>query len=247
MTIKDELSWFESWFNSHYYHILYKNRNNQEAEFFINNLCDFLVIPKNSKILDLACGKGRHSIQLNAKGFNVIGTDLSKESILEASKHKKVGLDFFVNDMRLAFKTNYFDYTFNFFSSFGYFESDAENIDVLRNISLGLKKNGILAIDFMNIKKVIENLKPREEKTIDGIIFKISRAVKNGFLIKNIELIDQNKELHFQEKVKIITLEDFKDYLKQTGFKIINLLGDYDLNTFDELNSDRLIIVAIKE
>ncbi len=77
--------------------------------------------------------------------------------------------------MRVPFRNNYFDYTFNFFSSFGYFESDAENIDVLRNISLGLKKNGIVAIDFMNIKKVIENLKPREEKTIEFL-----KRIENG-------------------------------------------------------------------
>ena len=110
-----------------------------------------------------------------------------------------------------------------------------------------MKKKGVVVIDFMNIRKVIANLKPKEEKIIDGIIFKISREVLNGFLIKKIELIDQNKELYFEEKVKIITLENFKDYLNQTGLKIINLLGDYDLNTFDELNSDRLIIIAIKE
>ena len=247
MIQKSDHNWFETWFNSTYYHTLYKNRNEAEAELFIEKLCHFLNIPKHAKILDLACGKGRHAIQLNKKRFNVTGTDLSKASIDHASKYSKEDLNFFVNDMRDPFRTNHFDYIFNFFSSFGYFETDKEHINVLKNMSLGLKKDGLVTIDFMNVNKIMANLVTKEEKEIDGIKFKITKEIRDGIIIKKIAISDNGKELYFEEKVKIITLENFKYYLKNSGLEIINLLGNYDLNTFDELDSERLIIIAKKQ
>ena len=69
--------WFKDWFNTSYYHTLYKNRDDKEAERFVKNLVNFTKLPLKSKILDLACGKGRHSITLNRLGMDVIGVDLS--------------------------------------------------------------------------------------------------------------------------------------------------------------------------
>ena len=76
------MSWFEDWFNTPYYHILYKDRDYKEAENFISNLTKELKLPTDSSIIDLACGKGRHSVFLNQLGFEVLGVDLSEESIL---------------------------------------------------------------------------------------------------------------------------------------------------------------------
>lgn len=239
--------WFETWFNSPYYHILYKNRDEKEAEYFIDNLCRFLKINEQSRILDLACGKGRHAIYLNKKGFITTGTDLSEASIKFSSQFEKKGLEFFIHDMRKPFRINYFDYIFNCFSSFGYFDTEKEHVDSIKNSSLGLKKNGVFVIDFMNINKVISTLICHEEKKTDGILFKISRELKNGYLIKTIEVTDQDKVFSFEEKVRVLTLNDFISYFKKSGLQIINLLGNYDLDTFDEKNSDRLIIIAKKE
>ena len=79
--MKDSKAWFESWFDSPYYHILYKDRDMKEAEEFIDHLMDRLHLPSGSKILDMGCGKGRHSVYLNRKGYNITGIDLSKENI----------------------------------------------------------------------------------------------------------------------------------------------------------------------
>ena len=81
--------WFESWFNSEYYHILYKNRDYAEAEKFISRLMDFLCPKPDAKFVDIACGKGRHAIFINKLGYDVVGYDLSEESILEANKKAK--------------------------------------------------------------------------------------------------------------------------------------------------------------
>ena len=83
-----------NWFNSSYYHILYKNRDYNEAEHFINNLIIKLNLKKNSKILDLACGSGRHSIYLNKKGMNVKGYDNSENNIKKAKKFENSSLSF---------------------------------------------------------------------------------------------------------------------------------------------------------
>ena len=111
--------WFESWFDSPYYHVLYKNRDFSEAELFIDKLIQLIEPTKASRVLDLACGKGRHSIYLNKKGFDVTGIDLSEKSIACAKTAENETLHFYMHDMRKLFRTNYFDVVLNLFTSFG--------------------------------------------------------------------------------------------------------------------------------
>ena len=106
-------SWYRSWFNSPYYHLLYADRDEKEAAEFINNLVDHLKPQPGSRMLDVACGNGRHARQLATKGFQVTGIDLSENSISEAENDQSENLHFFVHDMRKLFWINYFDYTFN--------------------------------------------------------------------------------------------------------------------------------------
>ena len=73
------MEWYQDWFNSKYYHILYKHRDNTEAELLIDKLLNIIRPNKNYTFLDLGCGNGRHSIYLNKKGFLVDGIDLSKK------------------------------------------------------------------------------------------------------------------------------------------------------------------------
>ena len=77
--------WFASWFDTTYYHILYKHRDQKEARLFMANLVAFLGLKRHDKILDLACGKGRHSLFLNSLGFDVVGADLSQNSVDHAN------------------------------------------------------------------------------------------------------------------------------------------------------------------
>ena len=124
-TQKPTQNWFASWFDTPYYHILYKERNYREAQIFMDNLTHYLNLPEKAKVLDLACGKGRHAIYLNQLGFEVIGADLSENSIAEASKNSNSSLQFQVHDMREKFDDQ-FDAIFNLFTSFGYFDDLAE-------------------------------------------------------------------------------------------------------------------------
>ena len=234
--------WFASWFDTVYYHILYKHRDDSEAQEFMRNLVSFLNFKKGDFVLDLACGKGRHSIYLNSLGFNVIGADLSKNSIQQAKKFENESLKFIEHDMRNPFTRTY-DAILNLFTSFGFFEDDNEDITVLKNIKNGLKSNGVAIIDFMNSKKVIANLIPQESQTIEGITFNITRYVENNFIVKEINVEADGKQYTYFEKVKNLDLTKINTYLNSVNFKIKHTFGDYQLTNFNEETSDRLILV----
>lgn len=239
--------WFSTWFDTEYYHTLYKDRNDEEAELFISNLLEHLGLPKHSKLLDLACGKGRHSITMNKLGYNVIGADLSANSIEFAKQFENDQLKFIVHDMREVLPNTHFDGIFNLFTSFGYFDNLEDNVKVLNAIHHMLQHRGILVIDFMNASKVIRHLVHEEEKVIDGLQFSIRREADENHIFKHIAVYDNSTQSNYSERVQAIMLTDFEELLTLTGFELISTFGDFNLNPFNEENSDRLIIVAQKK
>ena len=240
------MSWFANWFDSPYYHTLYKNRDEKEAQVFIDNLIDYLQIHKGSKLIDIACGKGRHAKYFNKKGMDVVGVDLSQNSINTAIKDENKNLQFLAHDMRENYQENAFDVVTNLFTSFGYFENNKDEQKAINAMANNLKKEGMLIIDFMNAKKVIANLVLNEQKTINNIQFDITRQVKDGYILKDIRITDGKEEQQFQEKVKAITLADYSEFITNAGLKIIDIFGNYKLDNFYEKISDRLILICKK-
>ncbi|TAG53426.1 MAG: class I SAM-dependent methyltransferase [Cytophagales bacterium] len=240
------MSWFSSWFDSPFYHVLYKNRNDIEAHFFIDNLISYLNPIQNSLFLDLACGKGRHSIYLNSKGINTDGCDLSPKSITFAKKSENKSLHFFEHDMRENLDKNNYNYILNLFTSFGYFEDSNDNLKMLNSVFEGLESNGIFVLDFFNSYHVVKNLVSYETKNIDNIDFKISKKIVDNFICKNINFDFDNISYQFTEKVEALTINDFEVMFKKTGFKIIDTFGSYSLENYDSEHSNRLIIIAQK-
>ncbi|KAF2517769.1 class I SAM-dependent methyltransferase [Flavobacterium foetidum] len=238
----DNQNWYSSWFDTPYYHILYKDRNYREAQVFMDNLTHYLNLPEKAKVLDLACGKGRHSIYLNQLGYDVLGADLSENSITEASKNSNDTLHFKVHDMREPFEEK-FDAIFNLFTSFGYFENDDDNLTTLKAIKESLSEYGFAVIDFMNVTNVIENLVPEETKTVDEIDFHIRRYVEDGHIFKEIDFEDKGRKYHFTEKVKALTLKDFQDLMDEAGIFLLDIFGDYKLKKFHKTESERLIMI----
>jgi SAM-dependent methyltransferase len=235
-------NWFASWFDTKYYHILYKDRNYREAQVFMDNLTHYLNLPEEAKVLDLACGKGRHSIYLNQLGFNVLGADLSENSIAEASKNTNKNLNFKVHDMREPFEEK-FDAIFNLFTSFGYFENDNDNLTTLKSIKESLSEYGFAVIDFMNVNYVIANLVPEEVKTVDDINFHIKRYIKDNHIFKEIDFEDQGEKFHFTEKVQALTLQNFENMMEEAGIYLLDIFGDYKLKKFHKTESERLIMI----
>lgn len=235
-------NWYNTWFDSPYYHILYKDRDYREAEDFMLNLMNFLNLNQGSSILDLACGKGRHSIYLNKMGFDVTGIDLSENNIAEAKHFENKNLHFFVHNMCEPLK-NEFDAVLNLFTSFGYFENPEDNFRTIKAIKNQIKLNGFGVIDFLNSDFVVDNLIPQEKKVIKGIDFSIERWIDQGFIFKNIVINDNNQHFTFTERVKAIRLSDFESCLKKVGLKLLHVFGDYELKDYNEKTSPRTILI----
>ncbi len=240
--MENKPEWFVNWFDTTYYHLLYDHRDEKEAKYFMKNLISFLHLQKGDKILDLPCGKGRHALFLNTQGFDVVGSDLSINSIQAAKKFENKSLKFTSHDMRDPLLRKYHA-IFNLFTSFGYFEKEESNIIVLKNFKNAIYKNGYIVIDFLNITKTLNELEERQEIIKNGITFNIHKYVKNNILIKDIYFEADQKEHHFLEKLQCLDLNKMEEFAMKAGLKISNTFGNYNLDTFDKDLSERLILI----
>lgn len=242
--MNEKKEWFESWFDSPYYHILYDHRDHMEARRFIRQLMNRIHLRDTDRVLDLACGAGRHAAYLAEFAGEAIGVDLSENSILKARERWNAdNLEFYVHDMRHPFRINYFDYIFNFFTSFGYFRRIQDNLRVLRSVRKGLKPGGMFLIDYMNAEKAVRNLVGREEIEKQGISFYIRREVTDGRILKHIKFDAEGKVFSFTESVQAFTMEDFRRMAGQSGFEAVEEFGDHDLGPFDPTQSPSYILL----
>ena len=239
--------WFSTWFDSPYYHLLYRDRDYREARAFIEALLDHLHPKPGARLLDLACGKGRHAIHLSRPGYDVTGVDLSPESIAYARRFAHEHLHFEVHDMREPLPWGPFDFILNLFTSFGYFADESENVVALRSAAAALRPGGKLVIDFMNTERTVAELVTHEEKTVEGTTFHLHRHLHNDFVVKEISFTDQQGVAqHYQERVRALRREQFEQYFPMAGLRLAEVLGDYQLGTYDEQTSPRMIFVLKK-
>ncbi|MCW3087136.1 MAG: methyltransferase [Sediminibacterium sp.] len=242
-------AWYKDWFNSHYYHLLYQHRDEDEALQFIDTLIRFLQPGKGSRMVDVACGKGRHSKALADMGFDVTGIDLSEASIEEAKKDEDDNLHFYQHDMRLPFWINYFRYAFNFFTSFGYFRTRREHDNAIRTIAQSLQTGGLFVIDYLNVHYSEERMEKSFTTTIEGVTFHITKWQDEEHFFKQIQVTDAANKTPkhlYTERVAKFSLGDFTDMLAYQGMQVQEVFGDYQLGRYDIRKSPRMIIIARK-
>lgn len=235
------MEWFESWFDTPYYHLLYSNRDYTEAENFITKLTQELQLPQSSKIIDLACGKGRHSVFLNKLGYDVLGLDLSQQSIEFDKKFENESLAFKVHDMRNPIDSEPVRAVFNLFTSFGYFDNETDDRNVFQSVYNVLKPEGFFVLDYLNEEFVTRTLVPETTIHREGIDFHISKKIEGRHIIKDIRFEINGEAKHFFEKVKLHTLETIENYASECGFERVKIWGDYQLNDFEKEISPRCI------
>jgi SAM-dependent methyltransferase len=240
--------WFRTWFNSSHYHQLYAHRNEEEAGSFINELVTMLEPKPGSCMLDVACGKGRHARMLAAHGFKVTGIDLAAASIHEARQYETPSLQFMEHDMREPFQQPPVDYVFNLFTSFGYFDTAAENHSVIEMFARAMKPSATLVMDYLNVDFAIRSQTEGEIRNVDGIVYGINRWSDERHLYKRIAIYDAGKDaMHeWTEKVARLTLADFTSLFAAHGLKIMLTFGDYQLNPYFRYLSPRLIMIVQK-
>jgi SAM-dependent methyltransferase len=219
-----------------------------EAAAFIGALIRHLQPAPDARMLDVACGKGRHSKTLASLGFYVTGIDISPDSITQAKAYENERLDFYVHDMRLPFWGNYYHYAFNFFTSFGYFRTRREHDDAIRTIARSLRPDGCFVIDYLNVHFAEAHLVPEETRRIDDTLYTIHRWDNETHFFKKITVTDPElkEPLVYTEKVMKFSLGDFTDMLAYQGLQVQEVFGDYQLQPYDVRLTPRLIIIAKK-
>jgi SAM-dependent methyltransferase len=244
---QEQVDWFESWFGSPYYHILYEHRDELEAQAFVETLLNYLQPLPMSTMADIACGEGRFSIELAEHGYDVIGVDLSYANIEKAKKYEHENLHFMVHDMRYPFYINYFNYVFNFFTSFGYFATDRDHMMAAKSFAAGMKKGGLLIIDYLNKEQSLAKLVPEETLQRGKYEFNLQRKLENNHFVKDIYFKDsEGRERHYKESVAAFELSDFIRMFKKAGLSLVATFGDYHLNSYHPFDSPRLIMIFKK-
>ena len=198
-------------------------------------------------MLDMPCGRGRHSLFLNSQGYNVVGADLSPASIEDAKRFENGELKFTVHDIREDFPLGDFDFLFNLFTSFGYFDTYKENQLALVKMADTLKKGGVFIMDFLNADYVVANLKKEQVTTVNKIEFHITREFSDGFIVKNIQFEDKGVQHKYCEKVRALGLTQLKEMFENADVAIKDVWGNYNLDKFESEKSERLIISGRKK
>lgn len=244
-----EKAWYKDWFNSPYYHLLYQHRDETEANAFILRLLNYLQPAKGSTMLDVACGKGRHSIAMADMGYDVTGIDLSDASIAEAKLSETDQLHFYQHDMRRPFWMNYYQYAFNFFTSFGYFRTRREHDNAIRTMAESLQSGGLLVIDYLNTHFAEQHLEKIFKTSIDDMNFHITKWQDDKHFYKQIQIAENSQTAFrhlYTERVAKFSLGDFNDMLSYQHMQIEEIFGDYQLGHYDLKTSPRLIVLARK-
>lgn len=241
--------WFKDWFNTPEYLSVYRHRNESDAEQHIHLITDNILLHPNSKILDMACGAGRHAVILARKGYDVTGVDLS-ENLLSIAKqislNENLPANFIHSDIREFNPDIKYDLILNLFTSFGYFETDSENISILQKAYHLLKDKGSFVLDVFNSHYLKKNLVEFSEEKINNAEIHQYREIKDKRVIKKIVVTKNGKLNNYFESVRMYSKEELEIILNKIGFDIYKTFGDFLGNKYEYFNSPRLILFCRK-
>lgn len=241
--------WFKDWFNTQEYLNVYQHRNESDAETHIKLILNNVNIPSNAKILDMACGAGRHAIILARKNFDVTAVDLS-EKLLSIAKQsaldENLKINFVQSDIRNFKTAEKFNLVVNLFTSFGYFETDEENFSVLQKAYDLLVDGGYFILDFFNSQFLMQNLVESSEEIIGGVKIHQFRKIKENRVTKKIVITKNGNLSQFEESVRMFTKDELVMAIQNIGFDIYKTFGDFLGNDFEQFSSPRLILICKK-
>lgn len=233
------MAWYQEWFGAEYLE-LYSHRDEHEARqqvAFFREQCGLVHGP----VLDLACGMGRHMIELQALGYHAVGCDLSF-TLLRTGMDEYGAMPIARADMRhLPFCDGVFAGLVNFFTSFGYFASEEENFQVVREMSRVLEHDAVFLFDYLNVHRELEKLVERETRTTPLGEVLIERWYdRSDRSINKRMTIGQKRYL---ERVRGYDLDEISAMFSACNLQIRSAFGDFDGTSFDR-SSPRLILTG---
>ena len=237
--------WYRHWFGDEYLR-MYPHRDGKDAEHLIS-LIDSHLHLEGRRVLDLACGPGRHAGRLKQRGASVTGLDLS-ETLLRVARsgENRSAADYVRGDMlAMPFVQGRFDGVTNLFTSFGYFPDDRMHEDVIHSVGRLLRNNGWFVIDFLNADHVRDNLVPETEQELGGRRVRITKDVTGDgkYVEKRMHVLDEGKE-HL-ERVRLFSPDDLSTMINGAGMTVEHRFGDYSGNPISR-ESPRAVFFARK-
>ena len=241
--------WFKDWFNTEEYLNVYQHRNESDAEEHIKLILQNIRLSSGAKILDMACGAGRHAIIFARKNFDVTAVDLSESLLAIAKKNaddENLKINFVHSDIRNFKSYDKFNLVLNLFTSFGYFETDEENFSVLRKAYDLLIDDGFFVLDFFNSYFLQQNLVESSEENLGKVKIHQFRKIKENRVTKKIVITKNGNLSHFEESVRMFTKDELVNAIQNIGFDIYKTFGDFLGNEYEQFTSPRLIMICKK-
>lgn len=217
--------WFERWFGEEYL-ALYPHRDAKDAERAVDLIETTIGEARVARVLDLACGAGRHSKLLCDRWWTA-GLDLS-EVLLRLARREGVDAPLVRGDMRvLPFRDRSFSLVVNLFTSFGYFADDDSSFRVVREVSRVTERDGTFVLDFLNTTRLRRTLVPYDERQVGGDVVEQRREISEDgkFVIKRICVRGRAQE--FTERVRLFEVGDLAGMMNAAGFKVSATYGSY--------------------
>jgi len=216
--------WFEHWFNEDYL-ALYPHRDEADAERLVDLIRRTVPWRDGLRVLDVACGPGRHARALEAAGACCTGVDLS--AVLLARARGATDAALVRADLRaLPIRAGSMDLTVNLFTSFGYFESDAAHAAALAEMAATVRPGGWFVLDFLHASQVRAHLIERDGVPAADVAVRVSRhlSADGRFVSKTIETADGRR---FQERVRLFEPAELDRMLADAGVRPVYRFGDY--------------------
>ncbi|MFB5661610.1 class I SAM-dependent methyltransferase [Alteribacillus sp. HJP-4] len=240
-------AWYEEHFQEDYLRV-YDHRDEEKAAAELAPIMEYVEIRRNMKAVDLCCGNGRHARWLARKGIHVTGVDLSA-ALLKKAIDLTSGLpvNYMRGDIRDIPLLQEYDLAFNLFTSFGYFQDDAENELVLTRANEALKPGGIFIFDYLNPLYVEKHLVPEDSRKTDGLIVRQKRSIHAGYVHKKILIQDGNSEREYTERVKLYHQDQLEKMLLRNQLTTLHRFGDYNAAPYSRETSPRQLFICEKQ
>lgn len=236
---------FNGWFSTRWYAMLYSHRDGQDAASLVLPLIAKGGLLPGQRVLDMACGRGRHAQVLIARGLEVTGIDLTAESIQEA-RRLVPGARFEVFDMREPFADGYFDAAVCLFTSLGYTGDAQDDQRAVDAAAKALKPGGLYVLDLINGSFAIDHLVEQEAFGLEGVRFQVRRKVEGAEIIKQVHVEHDGGVEEFQERVHSWSLPEVEAMVRRAGLHIFDVTDGTAMHGFDALRSEQMVIWARK-